>query len=87
MIPPLLKAHIDATLEMAIANTSRAISERNGNIGELTFHQSNTSKSDFPISVSSSRHLTNSDFELSHPFSDLCFCNSLKKISKFSYRS
>ena len=68
MHPPVLKAHSDATLETGIDNTSRAISERIGNLGELTFHQSNTSKSDFSISVSSSRYLTNSDFELAPPF-------------------
>ena len=72
----VLKEHSDATLEMVIANTSWAILERNGNLGELTFHQSNTSKSDFSISVFSSRYLTNSDFELAPSFSDLCLCNS-----------
>ena len=51
------------------------------NLGELTFHQINTSKSDFSISMSSSRYLTNSDFELAPPFSNLCLCNSSKKIS------
>ena len=44
MHPAVLEAHSDATLETGIAKTSRAISERNGNLGELTFHQRNTSK-------------------------------------------
>ena len=50
------------------------------NLGELTFHQINTSKSDFSISVYSSRYLTNLDFELAPAFSDLCLCNSSKNI-------
>ena len=35
--PPVLNAHSDATLEIGMANTSRTISARIGNLGSFNF--------------------------------------------------
>jgi hypothetical protein len=42
---PLLKADSEATMEIRMTNTSRAISARVGYFGALTFHQVKISKS------------------------------------------
>jgi hypothetical protein len=50
MCPPLMNADSDATVEIGIANISRAISTRIGYLGALTFHQSKMTK---PFDVAS----------------------------------
>jgi hypothetical protein len=45
MRPPLLNADSDATVEIGMANISRAISAMIGYLGALTFHQSKMSNS------------------------------------------
>ena len=43
ILPPVLKADSEATVEMGIANTSRANWENAGYFEELAFHQANIS--------------------------------------------
>ena len=60
---------------MGMANTSRTISARIGNLGSLTFHHINISKSSLSSSISSARYISNSDLLLELPLTSLCFSN------------
>lgn len=82
--PPVLNALSDATVEINIANTSRAISPRTWNLLELILNQSKILKLSLSASVSSRRYFSDSAL-LILPHSTLCFwycsCHAFPEIS------